>query len=93
MAMNLAIPMVASCLETRESLSDLAEGELDPRQRRRVKRHLAMCRHCRTIWKALQTTIRGLQSLGTLTPEPSPKPALADSVIRRIRAGDGDRGG
>ncbi len=91
MTMNMTIPMVASCLEPREALSDLAEGELDPRRRGRVKRHLAICRHCRAIWKALQTTIRGLQNLGTLEPEPNP--ALAEAVGRAIRAENQGRGG
>ncbi len=91
MTMNMTIPMVATCLETREALSDLADGELDRRRRGRVKRHLAMCRHCRAIWKALQTTIRGLQSLGTVEPEPNP--ALAGAVLRTIRAESQDRGG
>ena len=91
MTMKMTIPMVASCLETREALSDLADGELDPRRRGRVKRHLAICRHCRAIWKALQTTIRGLQNLGTLEPEPNP--ALAEAVGRAIRAENKGRGG
>lgn len=89
--MKMTIPMVASCLETREALSDLADGELDPRRRGRVKRHLAMCRHCRAVWKALQTTIRGLHSLGALEPEPSP--ALVEAVSRTIRAEQQGRGG
>ncbi|HVC86935.1 MAG TPA: zf-HC2 domain-containing protein [Gaiellaceae bacterium] len=91
MTMKMTIPMVASCLETREALSDLADNELDARRRGRVKRHLAMCRHCRAIWKALQTTIRGLQSLGTLEPEPNP--ALVEAVSRTIRAEQQGRGG
>lgn len=82
--MPMKIPMVADCDETRASLSDLADGELDPRGRRRVKLHLAMCRRCRAIWKALQATIAGLRRLGTVEPEP--KPALAEAVARRIRA-------
>ncbi len=91
MTMKMTIPMVASCLETREALSDLADGELDPRRRGRVKRHLVICAHCRAIWKALQTTIRGLQKLGTLEPEPNP--ALAEAVGRAIRAENTGRGG
>ncbi len=79
------------CLETREALSDLTDGELDQRRRARVKRHLAICRHCRAVWKALQTTIRGLQNLGTLEPEPNP--ALAEAVGRAIRAENQGRGG
>ncbi len=86
MTMKMTIPMVASCVETREALSDLADGELDPRRRGRVKRHLVICRHCRAVWKALQTTIRGLQNLGALEPELSPNPALAEAVGRTIRA-------
>jgi len=91
MTMKMTIPMVASCQETRAALSDLADGELGPRRRVRVKLHLAMCRHCRAVWKALQTTIRGLQSLGTLEPEPNP--ALVEAVSRTIRAEQRGRGG
>lgn len=89
--MKITIPLVASCLETREALSDLADNELDARRRGRVKRHLAMCGHCRAIWKALRTTICGLQSLGALEPEPNP--ALVEAVSRTIRAEKRSRGG
>ena len=88
MTMRMKIPMVADCDETRESLSDLADGELEPRRRRRVKRHLAMCPHCRAIWETLKATISGLHGLGTLEPEP--KPVLAEAVARRIRAEEPD---
>ena len=80
----MTIPLVASCAETRTLLSDLTDGELDRRRRGRVRRHLVMCRHCRTVLKALRTTIAGLQTLGAAEPEPHP--ALADAVGRAIRA-------
>ncbi|HWJ43956.1 MAG TPA: zf-HC2 domain-containing protein [Gaiellaceae bacterium] len=82
---------VASCAETRELLSDYVEGELQPRTRRRVVRHLLMCRRCRAVLRSLKTTIAGLNRLGR--DEPPPDPSVADSVIARVRSEhDGDAG-
>ena len=81
----MRIPLVADCLETRDALSDLADGELDGRRRLRVRLHLAMCRHCRAVWRTLQATIASLRELGAV--EPPPDPALAAEVARRIRVG------
>lgn len=75
---------VASCAETRNLLSDYAEGELKPRARRRVFRHLLTCRRCRAVLRSLRTTIAGLNAIGRT--EAAPDPAAADSVIARIRA-------
>jgi predicted anti-sigma-YlaC factor YlaD len=80
----MKIPLVADCLETRDSLSDLADGDLDRRRRWRVIGHLAMCRHCRAVWRALRVTINGLRVLGS--PQPEPQPALVEAVAQRIRA-------
>jgi predicted anti-sigma-YlaC factor YlaD len=88
MRIRMRMPLTASCEETRELLSDYVEGELDERLRRRVARHLRMCRRCRAVWQALIATMEGLRALGAV--QPPPQPALADSVVARIRAEEGD---
>lgn len=74
---------VASCAETRELLSDYVDGELMPRARRRIVGHLLMCRRCRALLRSLKATITGLNAIGPADAEPDP--AVADSVIARIR--------
>ena len=74
----------ASCAETRELLSDYVEGELQPRFRRRVLRHLLMCRRCRAVLRSLRQTIAGLHAIGSA--EPTPDSSLADSVLARVRS-------
>ena len=91
MEMAVVNRFVASCAETRELLSDYVEGELQPRTRRRVVRHLLMCRRCRAVLRSLRTTIAGLNTLSRA--EPPPDPTVADSVIARVRGEhDGDAG-
>jgi predicted anti-sigma-YlaC factor YlaD len=90
MEMALVNRFVASCAETRELLSDYVEGELQSRTRRRVVRHLLMCRRCRAVLRSLRATIAGLNTLGRT--EPPPDPTVADSVIARVRS-EHDGGG
>jgi predicted anti-sigma-YlaC factor YlaD len=78
------MPFVADCSEARGAMSDLADGELHGRARWRVVLHLWMCRRCQAVWHALQATIAGLRELGS--SEPASEPALAEAVVRRIRA-------
>ena len=75
---------VASCAETRELLSDYAEGDLERPARRRVVRHLLMCRRCRAVLRSLKSTIEGLNALGREELPADPK--LVDAVSDRIRA-------
>jgi predicted anti-sigma-YlaC factor YlaD len=82
--MPMPMPFTASCEETRELLSDYVEGELDDRPRRRVARHLRLCRRCRAVWRALIATMNGLRALAAT--DPPLQPAFADSVVARIRA-------
>jgi predicted anti-sigma-YlaC factor YlaD len=88
MPMSMPMPFTASCEETRELVSDYVEGELDDRPRRRVARHLRMCRRCRAVWQALVATMNGLRALGAT--EAPLQPAFADSVVARLRADAGD---
>jgi anti-sigma factor RsiW len=88
MELALMNRFVASCAETRELLSDYVDDELKPRARRRIVGHLLMCRRCRAVLRLLKATITGLNAIGPADSEPDP--AVADSVIARIRAeGDG----
>ncbi len=84
MEMALMNRFVASCAETRALLSDFAEGELQPRVRRRVFRHLLMCRRCRAVLRSLKATMARLNAIGPA--EPAPDTGVADSVIARIRS-------
>ena len=86
MEMALMNRFVASCAETRELLSDYVDGELKPRARRRIVGHLLMCRRCRAVLRSLKATITGLNAIGPAEPEPDP--AVADSVVARIRSDD-----
>jgi hypothetical protein len=89
MEMALMNRFVASCAETRESLSDYLEGELKPRARRRIVGHLLTCRRCRAVLRSLKATIAGLNAIGPA--EPPPDPGVADSVLTQIR-GESDGG-
>jgi anti-sigma factor RsiW len=91
--MELAVMnrFVASCAETRELLSDYADRELQPHTRRRVLRHLLMCRRCRAVLRSLKATIARLNAIGPADPAPDAR--LTDSVIARIRSRHDDGGG
>jgi anti-sigma factor RsiW len=84
MEMALINRFVASCTETRELLSDYVDGELSAKTRRRVLRHLLMCRRCRAVLWSLRQTIAGLQALGSV--EPAPDSSVAGSVLARVRS-------
>jgi anti-sigma factor RsiW len=84
MELALLNRFVASCAETRELLSDYAEGELQPRARRQVLRHLLTCRRCRAVLRSLRATIARLNAIGPA--DPAPDAGIADSVIARIRS-------
>ena len=81
---------VASCAETRQLLSDYAEGELQPTTRRRVFRHLLMCRRCRAALRSLKATIARLNAIGPA--DPAPDPSIGDAVLARLRS-EHDGGG
>ncbi len=84
MEMALFNRFVASCAETRELLSDYAEGELPTSARRRVLRHLLMCRRCRAVLRSLKATIARLNAIGPA--DPPPDNSVADAVLARVRS-------
>jgi anti-sigma factor RsiW len=83
MELALLNRFVASCAETRASLSDYVDDELKPRERRRVIGHLLTCRRCRAVLRSLKATVAGLNAIGG--SQPAPDTTVVDSVTRRIR--------
>ena len=77
--------------ETERLMSEHAEGRLRGYTRCRVARHLAKCEMCRALYRSFLDAVAGLRKLGH--PKPPPKPEIADSVVARIRASEGEPGG
>lgn len=71
----------ASCARTRNSLSDLLDGELHGRHERRVRRHLLRCDRCRAVRDSLARVVGQLRRLGEEEPGSG---SVADSVLARI---------
>ena len=70
---------------TQRRMSDYVDGELSPRQRRRIERHADLCPECGPLRRAL---LRLTVALGDLR---SPADlSIAPTVIRRLRENDGD---
>jgi anti-sigma factor RsiW len=80
-------PWVATCDETRERLSAHLDGELEGREAKRVRRHLARCHRCREALRTLARAVEGLRSLGRAELTSSPRPSVANAVLGRIRSG------
>jgi anti-sigma factor RsiW len=51
------------CRETRAKMSELIDGELDPRAASQVARHARWCPNCRRMLKDLRRTVEGLEGL------------------------------
>lgn len=84
---TLMRPLIGSCDDTREQLSEHLEGSLPSRRERRVTRHLRFCRRCRAIYQSLTRTVESVRNLGR-QEETEPDPSVADTVIERIRRQD-----
>jgi anti-sigma factor RsiW len=83
-------PWVATCAETQELLSDELDGELSGRRARRVRRHLALCPHCREALRSLRRAVEGLRALGRADAASAHRPpAVADAVAERLRRDGG----
>lgn len=69
------------CQQLVEKVTDYLEGDLDPRDRRAVEEHLAVCGHC----AGYVEQVRRMLQL-TCGPEPEPLPdALVDALVSRYR--------
>jgi anti-sigma factor RsiW len=66
---------------THQHLSEYLDGELAPRERERVERHVGMCPECRRVLATLKRMLAGLMGLRSDQPTD-----IADGVIGRLRA-------
>lgn len=67
-------------------LADYIEGNLAPRQHARVALHIEHCDECQTEVRELRFTVSLLRGL----KDPEPPENLAESVLRRIAAGEAE---
>jgi hypothetical protein len=70
-------------------LNDYLERELPPKERSRMTAHLAECPECAEELRELESTVALLRRL----PEAEVPPALAASVMARVRSGEAEPGG
>lgn len=73
--------------EVRSKMADYLEGDLDLTQRALLDAHLDGCGRCSGDFAEMRGTITALRSL----PDPEPPPFLVETVMRRIREGEGRR--
>ena len=64
----------------RTRLSPYLDGELNPRRRRRLERHVSACAEC---GPTLRSLIRVIHALRTLPRQPAPD--VAERVIARLQ--------
>jgi predicted anti-sigma-YlaC factor YlaD len=76
--------LVGGCDETRERLSDLADGEARGIRGWRARAHLARCELCRAAYESLRRTVERLRALGE-TDRPRSSGSVADAVVERVR--------
>jgi predicted anti-sigma-YlaC factor YlaD len=75
---------VGGCQETRERLSDIAEGEARGIRGWRARAHLARCELCQAAYESLLRTIERLSALREADRPPS-SGSVADAVLERVR--------
>ncbi len=68
--------------------ADHLDGTLDPARRRRLDEHFESCGDCSDEFEGLEATVALLRAL----PEPEAPENLAESVLRRIAAGEAEPG-
>ena len=88
----LLSPWVATCRETADRLSEMLDGELRPREERRVRRHLDRCPFCRDVLRSLVRTVGHVRSLRA-DSDAAAAPSAAPAVVARIRSELHPRGG
>jgi predicted anti-sigma-YlaC factor YlaD len=76
--------LLGSCGETRERLSDIAEGEARGIRGWRARAHLARCKLCQAAYESLLRTVERLRAQGA-TDRPPSYWSVADAVVERVR--------
>ena len=80
----LMLPWIGSCAETEVRMSDQLDGDLPAREERRVRRHLARCRRCASVYDSLVRAVERVRALGREDID-APMPSVAVAVAERIR--------
>jgi anti-sigma factor RsiW len=83
------VTRIGTCAQHRWAharLSAYLDGELSPRQRRRLERHVSACADCAPTLRSLIRVIHALRTL----PRP-PASAAADGVVARLRTDGAER--
>lgn len=75
--------LLGGCEQTRERLSEIADGEAGGIRGWRARAHLARCELCQAAYDSLVRAVERLRALGTLDPPPSG--SVADAVVDRVR--------
>jgi anti-sigma factor RsiW len=78
---KLAGLFMATCRETSERCTDLAEGALSDVERKRVERHLRVCRACRAHKAQTEVGVKVLNGL----PKPELSASEKDALLQRFR--------
>jgi predicted anti-sigma-YlaC factor YlaD len=76
--------LVGGCEETRERLSDIAEGEARGIRGWRARAHLARCELCQAVYESLLRTVERLRALRE-TDRRTSSGSVADAVLERVR--------
>jgi predicted anti-sigma-YlaC factor YlaD len=76
--------LFGGCDETRERLSDIADGEASGIRGWRARAHLARCDFCKAVYESLLRTVERLRALSE-TDRPPSSGSVADAVAGRVR--------
>jgi predicted anti-sigma-YlaC factor YlaD len=76
--------LIGGCQQTRERLSDIAEGEARGIRGWRARAHLARCELCQAAYESLVRTIERLRALREADRSPS-SGSLANAVLEHVR--------
>jgi anti-sigma factor RsiW len=76
--------LLGGCEDTRERLSDIADGEARGIRGWRARAHLARCELCQAAYESLLRTVERLHALGDIDRPPS-SGSVADAVVERVR--------
>jgi anti-sigma factor RsiW len=79
---KLAGLFMATCRETTERCTDLAEGALPDAEKKRVVRHLRVCSACRAHKAQTEVGVKVLREL----PKPVLDEAERDALLQRFRS-------
>ncbi|MGH2921780.1 MAG: zf-HC2 domain-containing protein [Gaiellaceae bacterium] len=76
--------LLGGCEETRERLSDIADGETRGIRGWRARAHLARCELCQAAYESLLRAVERLRALSETDLPPS-SGSVADAVVERVR--------